>query len=52
MDDVEIALLNAQDAIDEVDGSFHPGTRTVVVFRSDLKVLMDAARKGLNGKDH
>jgi hypothetical protein len=47
MDDIEVALLNAQDAIDEVDGSFHPGTRTVVVSRSDLLVLMGAARKQL-----
>jgi hypothetical protein len=52
VDDVEIAILNCQDAMDEARAGFPPNSRSVIVFANDLKVLIEAARKGMNGKGH
>jgi hypothetical protein len=47
MDDIEVALLNCQDAIDEAGARFPPDSRSVIVWASDLRVLMGAARQQL-----
>lgn len=47
VDDIEVAILNCQDAMDEARAGFPPNSRSVIVFESDLKVLINAARKQL-----
>lgn len=42
MDDIEVALKNCKDAIEEAE-TFRTDPRTITVWTSDLKVLMEAA---------